>query len=54
MEGAFAEFYREHRLVHEIALHIEDTLEFAGVLLFLSALLTYVTSHDRMMSLRLK
>jgi hypothetical protein len=53
MEGAFAEFYREHRLVHEIAVHIEDTLEFAGVLLFLSAILTHVTSQDRTMSLRL-
>jgi hypothetical protein len=53
MEGVLAGYYPEHRLLHEAAIHLEDTLEFAGVLLFLHGLLTYVRRQGRDMVLRL-
>lgn len=54
MEGAFAEFYLEHRVIHEIAAHLEDVLEFAGILVFLHALLTYLRLHSPDLRIRLE
>ena len=53
LEGVLADFYVRHRLLHEVAVHLEDTLEFAGVLIFLHGLLTYARRHGRDMILRL-
>ena len=53
LEGVLELFYQQHRLVHEAAIHLEDTFEFAGVLLFLHSLLAYARSHSRELRLRL-
>jgi hypothetical protein len=53
LEGAFAAFYQQHRLVHEAAVHLEDTLEFAGVLVFLHSLLLYARHQSDELRLRL-
>jgi len=53
LEGTLAAFYQQHRLVHEAAVHLEDTLEFAGVLLFLHSLLVYARNRSRELQLRL-
>jgi hypothetical protein len=52
-EGALAEFYLQHRLIHEIAVHLEDATEFAGELVFLHALLLYARRYDPRMVVRL-
>lgn len=54
MEGAFAEFYSQHRVIHEVAVHLEDMLEFAGLLVFLHALLGYVRADARALHVRLE
>jgi hypothetical protein len=53
LEGALVDFYRQHRLIYEAAIHLEDTLEFAGILLFLNSLLLYARSQSRELRLRL-
>jgi len=53
LEGVLAGFYIQHRLLYEAAIHLEDTLEFAGVLIFLHALLTYIRRPGRDVILRL-
>lgn len=53
IEGALVDFYLQHRLIHEIAVHLEDTVEFAGVLVFLHGLLLYARRYDQKMVLRL-
>jgi hypothetical protein len=53
LEGALAGFYQQHRLLYEVAMHLEDTLEFAGVLLFLHSLLVYVRNQSPELQLRL-
>ena len=52
IEGALVDFYLQHRLIHEIAVHLEDTVEFAGVLVFLHGLLLYARRYDQKMVLR--
>lgn len=54
MEGAFAEFYGQHRLINELAIHAEELLEFAGLLVFLHALLGYVRAEARVLLVRLE
>ena len=53
LEGVFASFYQQHPLVSEAAFHLEDTLEFAGILLFLNSLLLYARGQSRELQLRL-
>jgi hypothetical protein len=53
VEGALAEFYLQHRLIHEIAVHLEDATEFAGELVFLHALLLYACRYAPRMVVRL-
>lgn len=53
LEGAFADTYASHRLLHEAAVHLEDTLEFAGILLFLHSLLAWLRRDSRDLMLRL-
>ena len=53
LEGVLAGYYVHHRLPYEAAIHLEDTFEFAGVLVFLHGLLTYVRRHRRDLVLRL-
>jgi hypothetical protein len=53
LEGFLADFYLRQRLLHEAAVHLEDTLEFAGVLVFLHSLLTYARRHGRDLVLHL-
>jgi hypothetical protein len=54
MEGAFASFYAEHLLIYETAVHVEDTLEFAGILLFLHTMLRYAEGHCRKIAIELR
>jgi hypothetical protein len=54
MEGAFASFYTEHLLIYETAVHVEDTLEFGGVLLFLHTVLRYAQSYCRKIAIDLR
>ena len=53
VEGALAEFYRQHRLIHEVAVHLEDATEFAGELVFLHALLLYACRYAPRIVVRL-
>ncbi|HSA80086.1 MAG TPA: hypothetical protein VLE23_04640 [Geminicoccaceae bacterium] len=53
LEGALADYYAQHPLLFEAAVHLEDTLEFAGVLIFLHGLLTYILRPGRDVILRL-
>lgn len=53
LEGALASFYGHHRLIYEIAIHLEDTLEFAGELVFLQSLLLYTRRADPKMVVHL-
>jgi hypothetical protein len=53
LEGKLAGFYQQHQLLYEAAVHLEDSLEFAGVLLFLHSLLVYARDHSRELQLRL-
>ena len=46
MEGALVSFYGHHRVLYEIAIHLEDSLEFAGELVFLHSLLLYARQGD--------
>jgi hypothetical protein len=54
MEGAFAAFYAEHLLIYETAVHLEDTLEFAGILLFLHTMLRYAQGYCRKIAIDLR
>jgi len=54
MEGAFAAFYAGHLVIYETAVHVEDTLEFAGVLLFLYTLLRYAQAYCREITIELR
>ena len=54
MEGAFASFYARHLLIYETAVHVEDTLEFAGVLLFLHTILRYAQAYARELTIDLR
>jgi hypothetical protein len=53
VEGALADFYLQHRLIHEIAVHLEDATEFAGELVFLHALLLYACRYAPRIVVRL-
>lgn len=53
LEGALAGFYRQHLVVYEAAIHLEDTLEFAGLILFLNTLLLYARTQSDELRLRL-
>jgi hypothetical protein len=53
LEGALAGYYQQHLLLYETAIHLEDSLEFAGLLLFLHSLLVYARDHSRDLQLRL-
>ena len=53
VEGALAQFYLQHRLIYEIAVHLEDSSEFAGALVFLHALLLYARRYEPRMIVRL-
>lgn len=54
MEGAFASFYAAHLVIYETAVHVEDTLEFAGVLLFLHTLLRYAQAYCGTLAVELR
>jgi hypothetical protein len=53
LEGALAGYYQQHQLLYEVAVHLEDTLEFAGLLLFLHSLLVYARAQSRELRLHL-
>jgi hypothetical protein len=54
VEGAFASFYASHLLIYETAVHLEDTLEFAGILLFLHTMLRYAQGYCRKLAIDLR
>jgi hypothetical protein len=54
MEGAFAAFYASHLLIYETAVHVEDTLEFAGILLFLHTMMRYAQGYCREITIQLR
>ena len=43
--GRFAELYGPHNLTYSMIVTVEESLEMAGVILFLWALLVYMTEH---------
>ena len=53
VEGVLADWYAEAGWPMEIAVHIEETMEFAGLLLFLYALLDHARRHCRTLTLAL-
>jgi hypothetical protein len=53
LEGALVSFYGHHRVLYEIAIHLEDSLEFAGELVFLHSLLLCARQGDPQMVLHL-
>jgi hypothetical protein len=53
LEGAAAGFYAAHPLIYETAVHLEDSCEFAGILLFLNTLLRHLQHCTREVTIRL-